>query len=115
MGSDSMDTIKSAREVEAVFRSGSRTAHPLVIALVQPTPQERGPRGRVAFIAGKKLGPAVTRNRAKRVLRASVARLGGPWPGYDVALIARERTATAAFAELDAALRDVLVRGGVLS
>lgn len=48
--------------------------------------------GRVAFIAGKKLGGAVVRNRAKRVLRAAARTAGGPWAGLDVLLIARSAT-----------------------
>ena len=47
--------------------------------------------GRVAFIAGKKLGNAVWRNRAKRRMRAICRQVGGPFPGYDVAFVARKR------------------------
>ncbi len=102
-----MRTIRSTREVDEVFREGERVSHPLLIALIRETPQERGPEGRVAFIAGKRLGNAVVRNRCKRVLRAAVRRSGGPWPGVDVALIARAGTPTAAPGELDAALARV--------
>lgn len=88
-------------------------SHPLVTALVRETPEGRGPQGRVAFIAGKRMGGAVLRNRAKRVLRAAVDRAGGPWPGHDVVLIARERTATAPAAELDRGLSSIVTRGGL--
>lgn len=108
-----MDTIKSSRDVETVFRCGRRAAHPVLIALVNPTSEGRGLNGRVAFIAGKRLGNAVRRNRAKRVLRGAVARAGGPWRGFDVALIARESTADVPAVKLDEALKDVLARSGV--
>ncbi len=85
----SVETVKSSREIERMFAEGTRAAHPLLIALVAKTPTGRGPGGRVPFIAGKKLGGAVVRNRAKRLLREAVRRAGGPWGGYDVALIAR--------------------------
>ena len=39
---------------------------------------------RVAFIAGKKLGGAVVRNRCRRVLREAVRHENGAWPGWDV-------------------------------
>jgi ribonuclease P protein component len=110
-----MGTIKSSREIDRVFRESRRAAHPLLIALVSETPQGRGPQGRVAFIAGKRLGGAVLRNRCKRVVRESVRRVGGPWAGFDVLLIARHETPNASAVALDAALLGVLERTGVLS
>ena len=110
-----MGTIKSSREIDKIFRESRRAAHPLLIALVAPTPEGRGPMGRVAFIAGKRLGGAVLRNRCKRVMREAVRRAGGPWSGRDVLLIARPGTASASTAALDAALSSVLTRAGVSS
>jgi len=108
-----MSTIKSSREIDTIFRTAARVAHPLLIALIAQTPEGRGPSGRVAFIAGKKLGNAVLRNRSRRVVREAVRRAEGPWPGYDVALIARPRTATSSRAELDAAMSSVVSRAGL--
>ncbi|MBE0416336.1 MAG: ribonuclease P protein component [Coriobacteriia bacterium] len=98
--------------MDEVLRAGARVSHPLVIALIRETPPGRGPEGRVAFVAGKKLGNAVKRNRSKRVLRAAVARAGGPWPGADVVFIARPTTATAPPGRLDEALGVVARRIG---
>lgn len=106
-------TIKSTREIDALFSEGVRTAHSHVLALVKPTPAGRGPQGRVVFVAGKRLGGAVVRNRAKRVLRASVRRTGVNWEGFDVALIARPTTGSATPKELDQSLRRALSRAGV--
>ena len=110
-----MGTIKSSREIDKVFLESRRAAHPLLIALVAPTPEGRGPQGRVAFIAGKRLGGAVLRNRCKRVMRAAVRRTAGPWAGQDVLLIARPKTASASTEALDSALISVLARAGVRS
>lgn len=110
-----MSTIKSTREIDAIFGTAKRTAHPLLIALVSSTPEGRGREGRVAFIAGTKLGGAVVRNRAKRVLREVVRRAHGPWAGWDVALIARPDTASASARALDEALASVLGRSGIRS
>lgn len=106
-------TIRGSREIDAVFKEARRVAHPLVIALIGETPHGRGPQGRVAFIAGKRMGGAVTRNRSKRVLRETVRRVGRAWPGHDVLLVARSHTATASPSELDRALADVLDRAGL--
>lgn len=105
-----MRTIRSSREIEGMFREGARFSHPLLLALIRNRPDERGPEGRVAFVAGKKLGNAVIRNRSKRVLRAAVRRAGGPWQGADVVLIARPGTATAPPGRLDEAVRALAQR-----
>jgi ribonuclease P protein component len=112
-GRDRMSTIKSTREIDTIFRTATRVAHPTLIALIARTPEGRGRSGRVAFIAGKKLGGAVLRNRSRRVLREAARRAGAPWPGQDVALIARSETAKATVAELDAALSSILSRAGL--
>lgn len=108
-----MSTIKSSREISAIFNQSRRVAHPLVVALIAPTPEGRGQEGRVVFVAGKRIGNAVTRNRAKRVLRAALGRSGGPWPGYDVALVARETTGRAPATELDGAIAGIAERAGL--
>ena len=108
-----MGTIKSSREIDTIFRGAKRVAQSLLIVLVARTPEGRGRAGRVAFIAGKKLGGAVLRNRDRRVLRASVRRVGGPWAGWDIVLIARTTTATGSPEALDRALASALIRAGV--
>jgi ribonuclease P protein component len=65
------------------------------------------------FVAGRKMGDAVMRNRCKRVLREACRRAGGPWPGLDVALIARPGVATAPFKDVDSALASCLRRAGM--
>lgn len=109
-----VETVKSSREIERMFDGGSRASHPLLIVLATKRSAERGPGGRVAFIAGKKLGNAVHRNRCKRVLRETARRADAPWAGYDVALIARPTTASASSRDIDAALDTALRRLGVI-
>jgi ribonuclease P protein component len=109
-----MDTIKSSREIDAIFRGAKRATHPLLIVLVAQTPEGRGRAGRVAFVAGKRIGGAVVRNRARRVLRAMAQRAGGLWPSWDVVLISRQGTAQAAPEDLDGALAITLRKAGVV-
>lgn len=82
-------TVKSHEDVDRLFTHGERTFGKMVMARIAKTPEGRDHSGRVAFIAGKRLGNAVLRNRCKRVMREAVRMAGGPWPGYDVAFIAR--------------------------
>ena len=53
------------------------------------------------------------RNRAKRVMRETARRAGGPWAGYDALLIARRETGDARPDDLYAALLSLLARAGV--
>ncbi len=85
-----METIKSKRDFERVFRGGKRLNHPLVRLSVSPV--EQGRKGRVAFVAAKRLGNAVFRNRCKRVLRAAAAEVGFPLEGFDVIMFATNST-----------------------
>jgi ribonuclease P protein component len=105
-----MSTIRSSREIDRLFRAAQRAAHPLVIALAAPTPPGRGQDGRVAFVAGRRLGGAVVRNRAKRLLRAAAREAGAPWSGFDVVLIARPSTVSSSSTEIAAAIRNVVDR-----
>jgi len=58
-----MRTMKSPSEIDVLFKAGRRGSTDLVLVLSVKTPDRRGPAGRVVFVAGKKLGNAVPRNR----------------------------------------------------
>lgn len=74
---------------------------------------QHDPAGRVAFIAGKKLGNAVWRNRAKRRMREACREVGGPFPGYDVAFVARKGIQDVQFPILVNHLEKSLVKAGI--
>ena len=92
-----METIKSSTEISQLFSAGKRYKTPYVTLIVGEHDSDTNRAqdvqhdlpGRVAFIAGKKLGNAVWRNRAKRRMRAICQELGGPWPQKDVVFLAR--------------------------
>jgi ribonuclease P protein component len=70
---------------------------------------------RVGFTTTKKIGNAVTRNRARRRLREAARLLlgDGQAEGYDLVLIGRDATATRDFAMLVGDLRGALRQAGV--
>ena len=107
-----MLTIRSTREIDAMFRGAEKVDHPLLMLLIAPTVHDCT-EGRAAFVAGRRLGTAVTRNRLKRVLRESLRRIGGPPNGFDIVLVARKGLAQASAADIDAAMRSVLGRARV--
>ena len=92
--------IKSSTEVSRVFTQGKRlNAHSLTL-LVYESEEQHGHGGRVAFIAGKKLGNAVWRNSAKRRMRAICHDLGGPWRGLDVIFLAKSSLTEASYSKV---------------
>lgn len=109
-----MRTITAHSDIDRLFAGKRRVQSPALLVLAAKTPETRDQRGRVLFVAGKRLGGAVRRNRSKRLLREMVRRAGGPWPGWDVALVARAATAEAGIETLDSALETAVRSLGVL-
>lgn len=66
--------------------------------------------GRATVVAGRKVGQATRRNRAKRRLRAALREVGVP-AGCDVAVVARVDVLTAPFPALVEELDELLARG----
>lgn len=83
-------TIKSRSDFERVFTQGRRLSDRLLRMRV--VARDEGLPGRVAFVAAKRLGNAVYRNRCKRVLREAAREAGLPVDGYDVILLATNQT-----------------------
>ena len=107
-----MRTIRSSREIDGLFSNATKTSHPLLMLLTSPAADAAG--GRVCFVAGRRLGGAVVRNRMKRLLREAVIRSGGLPQSHDIVFIARAGLADATPAEIDAALESVLRRAGAV-
>ena len=105
-----METIKSRRDFETVFTCGRRYNHPLVRTCVL---QGEKATGRVAFVAPKRLGNAVFRNRCKRVLREAARLCGLPVDGSDIILFATRATHGSSPSEVACALTKVLARSSV--
>ncbi|MCI2240905.1 ribonuclease P protein component [Adlercreutzia faecimuris] len=98
-----MDTIKSSADISHLFSTGRRQKTPYLTLIIGEGPKEASRHdrpGRVAFIAGKKLGNAVWRNAAKRRMREVCRALGGPWPGYDVIFLAKSSLTDASYSKV---------------
>lgn len=100
-------TIKSRGDFERVFSRGRRAGDRLVRVRALVT---EGEAGRVAFVAAKRLGNAVYRNRCKRVLREAARIEGLPKPGRDVILFSTNETHDSTPQEVASSLRKLLKR-----
>lgn len=74
------------------YNKGHSAVHPLVVTYVVKA-RGRGRGNRLGITASKKIGGAVQRNRARRVLREAYRQLAGELPpGHDIVLVARTKT-----------------------
>ena len=105
-----LENIKSSKDKSILFNKGRRLGTPDLTLIVLRNEKLHDRRGRVAFIAGKKLGNAVWRNRAKRRMRAICADLGGPIPHYDVLFIARKSINESPYEEIRSNVKKALER-----
>lgn len=104
--------LTKSTEFKRVRRTGKSYAHPLAVLIVS---RNDGRTSRFGFIAGKAVGGAVARNRAKRRLRAALrAMLPTIKPGWDILLIARPALNEADWPTLNATLRRLLERANLL-
>ncbi len=72
--------------------------------------------GDAAFVAGRRVGGAVARNRARRILRAAWGELAPRVrKGYEVVVVARASIRGAKTQDLVAEMTELLQRAGVLA
>jgi ribonuclease P protein component len=91
--------LASGRDWQTLFAQGFGVSVPAMSLRIRHTPGER----RVGFSVGKKVGPAVVRNRVKRRLREIARSQWERLPEADIAVLARPATAGMAYRELEAA------------
>ena len=105
--------LKSATDFERVRRDGRSHAHPLAVLIACMTNE---PHTRWGFAAGRSVGTAVKRNRAKRLLReATRAQAAAAAPGWDLLFIARAPLAEASLGDAREAVDQLLHRARVLN
>jgi len=97
-------------DFKRVRRYGKSYADPLVVLIVQPNATSNL---QVGIAAGRSVGNAVQRNRAKRVLREALRPiLPMLASGWDLVLIARPGLVPASLDQIRAAIQSLLRRAG---
>jgi len=108
-----LEIIKSSADITRVFNQGKRFGRGSSMLLVLEDEEQHGRPGRVAFVAGKKLGNAVWRNRAKRRMRAASQQLGIDLAGRDVVFVANRNTNDIGFSRMVEGYRKALRQAGL--
>lgn len=103
--------IKST-DFKRVRRLGKSYAHPLVVLLKHPNASKQT---HVGIAAGRSVGNAVRRNRAKRILREIIRPiLPAIRPGWDIILLARRPIISGKYHEIETAVENLLKRAKLL-
>jgi len=105
------ERLRKNSQFTAVYERGRTWAGDLVVLKTMPNGLEFN---RYGFVAGKRLGKAVVRNRVKRLLR-EVAKATPTKSGWDLVFIARSQAATANYHELEASVAGLLRRARILA
>jgi ribonuclease P protein component len=91
MSANQVERLRSEGDFAAVYEAGKSWVMPGAVLYAKPSGTAIT---RVGFVAGKRLGPAVARNRAKRLLREAFRQVVGRQPmagGFDLVFVARGR------------------------
>jgi ribonuclease P protein component len=113
--------LTRSEDFKRVRRSGKSYAHPLVVLIATKSEKNDSPRVRIGVAAGRTVGTAVQRNRAKRLLREAMRPLlpkltqtQDHASGLDLILIARNGLTTASLEETQQALLNLMKRAQLL-
>jgi ribonuclease P protein component len=104
--------LTSSTDIKRVRRLGKSYAHPLIVLVVHPNDLDQP---RIAISAGRSVGAAVERNRAKRRLREAIRpTLPQIASGWDMIFLARQPIVQASWEAVQAAVLSVLRRAKLI-
>lgn len=108
----SLISLKENYEFVRAYRRGKSYVSPVLVAYVF---KNRKKSNRVGITTSKKIGKAVKRNRARRVIRAAYRNLSQQCKqGYDIVFVARTRTAYVKSTEVQKHMELLLNKAGIL-
>lgn len=104
--------LSSSIDFKRVRRLGKSYAHPLIVLIWHPNELATS---RFAVTAGRLVGNAVHRNRAKRQIREAIRpALTAISPGWDIIVLARKPIRNAPFSKIQSAVHQLMQQADLL-
>ena len=106
------DVLRNQADFNAVYNRGRSVGDKYVVVIYLKNDLDHN---RTGFLASKKVGNSVRRNRARRLIKESYRRFRDDIPtGYDIVIIARNTITDRSFSEVDRSLRNAFRRTGII-
>lgn len=105
-------TLRENKDFRTLYYRGRSQVNPALVTYIR---KNRLGVPRVGITTGKKLGKAVQRSRARRVIREGFRPLCASVGGYDIVFVARPRLLTMKSTALTPIIENQLHQLGVLS
>ena len=106
-------TLNLNKDFRRLYGRGKSFVHPLLVTYIMPNRQGII---RYGVTAGKKVGGAVERNRARRVIEAALREVAGQIEcgGADIVLVARTKTVFAKSYNVASVMEKHFTDGGII-
>lgn len=104
--------IKENKDFIRIYKRGKSFVCPTLVVYAF---KNRRNINRIGITTSKKIGKAVVRNRARRVIREAYRSVEPKTkPGWDLVIVARGKTAARKSTEIAVVLKNILANAGVL-
>lgn len=105
------DVLRKKSDFTSLYNKGKSVGDRFVVVFYRPNSL---PYNRTGFLASKKVGNSVKRNRARRLMKESYRSLKNDLPqGYDFIIIARNTISERKCAEVERSMRAAFKKTGV--
>lgn len=109
---NSVETLKTNSDFRRAYARGKSYTNPALVLYVR---KNRAGSCRIGITASKKIGNAVQRNRARRVIREAFRQLEFPLKGhYDLVFVARTKTVFKKSTDIYNVMLPMLKEAGVI-
>ena len=106
------NVLRKKSDFSAIYNRGKSVGERYVVLFFRPN---HLPYNRTGFLASKKVGNSVKRNRARRLMKEAYRTFSRGLPqGYDFIIIARNTISQKKCAEVEKSLRSAFTKAGII-